>query len=107
MRHISYLADFCSKGGSYKDSEEWKSYYCEPELYYAASKDEILEKSGSLVPSRYIEFVDRDTEMDFQSALIQMSKDFKALNERWEENKKTMLYGAQNEAYMSRSAENG
>lgn len=79
------------KGGSYKDSEEWKSYYCEPELYYAASKDEILEKSGSLVPSRYIEFVDRDTEMDFQSALTQMSKDFKALNERWEENKKTML----------------
>ena len=43
------------------------------------------------MPSRYIEFVDRDAEMDFQSALTQMSKDFKALNERWERNKKTML----------------
>ena len=79
------------KGGSYKEGEEWISNYCEPELYYAASKEEILEKDGSLVPSRYIEFVDRDTELDFQSALTQMSKGFKALNERWEKNKKTML----------------
>ena len=79
------------KGGSVKEGDEWKSVYASPELYYAASKDEILEKNGSLVPSRYIEFVDKDTEMDYQSALSQMSKDFKSLNERWEKNKSTML----------------
>lgn len=65
--------------------------YAEPELYYAAKKDEIAEKNYSLVPSRYIEFVDRDTEMDYNAALAQMSKEFKALNARWEQNKKTML----------------
>ena len=79
------------KGGSYKDGDEWKSNYAKPELYYAASKEEILEKNASLVPSRYIEFVDRDTEIDYQQALSQMSADFKALNERWEKNKKTMV----------------
>lgn len=79
------------KGGSCKVGEKWQSCYCEPELYYAASKDEILEKNSSLVPSRYIEFVDRDTEMDYKAALTQMSADFNALNKRWEENKKTMV----------------
>ena len=79
------------KGGSYKEGDEWKSNYAKPELYYAASKDEILEKNASLVPSRYIEFVDRDTEMDYQAALAQMSADFKVLNERWEKNKNTLL----------------
>ena len=79
------------KGGSTKVDGKWKSLYASPELYYAASKDEILEKNSSLVPSRYIEFVDHDTEMDYQAALSQMSKDFKSLNERWEKNKSTML----------------
>jgi type I restriction enzyme M protein len=74
-----------------REGDGWKSLYASPELYYAASRDEILEKGGSLVPSRYIEFVDRDTEMDYQSALSQMSKDFKTLNERWEKNKSTMV----------------
>lgn len=62
-----------------------------PELYYAAKEEEIAEKSFSLVPSRYIEFVDRDAEMDYQSALLQMSKEYKALNERWEKNKSTLV----------------
>lgn len=77
-------------GGSKKVGDEWQSGYAKPELYYAASRAEIMEKGGSLVPSRYIEFVDRDTEMDYKSALTQMSKEFSALSKRWEENKKTM-----------------
>ena len=79
------------KGGSIKEGEVWRSYYAKPELYYAASREEILEKNASLVPSRYIEFIDRDTEMDYQTALSQMSNDLKALNERWEKNKQMML----------------
>ena len=31
--------------------------YAEPELYYAAHRDEIQKKGYSLVPSRYIEFI--------------------------------------------------
>lgn len=79
------------EGGSYEDCHGWRSDYAHPELYYAASRWEIAEKGYSLVPSRYIEFVDRDTEIDYQEALQAMSKDFKALNERWEKNKETMV----------------
>ena len=64
--------------------------YAKPELYYAAHFDEIKEKNFSLVPSRYIEFVDRDTEMDYKQALTEMSERFDALKERWEENESTL-----------------
>lgn len=65
--------------------------YAKPELYYAAHKEEIAEKGYSLVPSRYIEFVDRDTEMDYETALTEMSKEYKNLLDRWEKNKATMV----------------
>ncbi len=38
--------------------------HAKPELYYAAHLDEIREKGFSLVPSRYIEFVDNEETMD-------------------------------------------
>ena len=65
--------------------------YAKPELYYAAHYDEIEKKGFSLVPSRYIEFVDRDTEMDYQAALTQMSQQFDALKKRWDENESTLV----------------
>lgn len=65
--------------------------YAKPELFYAAHLDEIKEKNFSLVPSRYIEFVDRDTEIDFKQALTEMSEKFDALKERWEENEATLV----------------
>lgn len=65
--------------------------YAKPELYYAAHIDEIREKDFSLVPSRYIEFVDRDTEMDYQAALTEMSKQFDALKKRWDDNESTLV----------------
>ena len=65
--------------------------YAKPELYYAAHLDEIRKKGFSLVPSRYIEFVDRDIEMDYQAALTQMSQQFNALKKRWDENGSTLV----------------
>ena len=65
--------------------------YAQPELYYAAHIDEVREKGFSLVPSRYIEFVDRDTEMDYQAALTQMSKQFDALKKRWDDNESELV----------------
>ncbi len=53
----------------YRDWQEKGGDYAKPELYRAVKKDEIAEKGYSLVPSRYIEFVDRDTELDYKTAL--------------------------------------
>lgn len=65
--------------------------YAETELYYAAHRDEIQEKGYSLVPSRYIEFIDRDTEIDYKSALYEMSHKFDALKKRWDENETELV----------------
>ncbi|MCM1312079.1 MAG: SAM-dependent methyltransferase [Bacteroides sp.] len=65
--------------------------YAEPELYYAAHYYEIQKKGYSLVPSRYIEFVDRDTEMDYKTALSEMSDKFDALKKRWDANETELV----------------
>ena len=43
--------------------------YAEPELYRSVGFDELRENNFSLVPSRYIEFVDRDTNIDYDKVL--------------------------------------
>lgn len=45
------------------------SEYDQPELFHAASRNELKANNWSLTPSRYIRFVDRDLEMDYTSAL--------------------------------------
>ncbi|WP_458399859.1 HsdM family class I SAM-dependent methyltransferase, partial [Mailhella sp.] len=65
--------------------------YAEPELYYAAKLEEIASKDYSLVPSRYIEFVDRDTEIDYKTALASAGAKVRELAERQQENQKNLL----------------
>lgn len=45
------------------------STYAEPELYRSVSLAELAENDYSLVPSRYIEFVDRDQSIDYDKVL--------------------------------------
>lgn len=49
---------------------DWKSTYKDiPEYCYCAGIEEIREKDYTLVPSRYIEFVNRDEEIDFDEKM--------------------------------------
>lgn len=50
-----------------------------PEFCYSASIDELREKDYSLVPSKYIEFVDRDSEVDFDKEMKRIQSDFREL----------------------------
>ncbi len=43
--------------------------YAEPELYRSVGFDEIEQNDFSLVPSRYIEFVDRDKDIDYEKIM--------------------------------------
>lgn len=45
--------------------------YAEPELYRSVSREEIAANDYSLVPSRYIEFVDRDRDIDYDRVLTE------------------------------------
>lgn len=82
------IQDVCA---IYHHWQEQDNPHSKPELYYAAQRFEIEDNNYSLVPSRYIKFVDRDTEMDYQQALQQMSKEYDSLLARWEKNKETMV----------------
>ena len=50
---------------------QWQSNTIEniPELCYSASFDEVVKKDFSLVPSKYIEFVNRDENIDFDEKM--------------------------------------
>ena len=43
--------------------------YAKPELYYVAHIDEVRKKGFSLVPSRYVEFVEKKSEINWRESL--------------------------------------
>ena len=60
--------------------EKYKSSYKNiPELCYSASKEEIVEKDYSLVPSRYIEFKSKDESVDYDSKMNRLQIELKEL----------------------------
>lgn len=50
-----------------------------PEYCYSANFEEIEANNFSLVPSKYIKFIDRDSEIDFDTEMKRIQKDFKTL----------------------------
>jgi len=47
-----------------------------PEFCYSASFDEVVKKDFSLVPSKYIEFVNRDENIDFDEKMQTLKSEF-------------------------------
>lgn len=62
-----------------------------PEYCYSASFEEIQENDFSLVPSKYIEFVDRDSGIDFDSEMKRIQKDFKTLLKEEKESQEQLI----------------
>lgn len=56
-----------------------KTYKNVPEYCYSAGADEIKTKDYSLVPSKYIEFVDRDSGIDFDAEMKRIQQTFKKI----------------------------
>jgi type I restriction enzyme M protein len=50
-----------------------------PEFCYSASFDEVIKKDYSLVPSKYIEFVNRDENIDFDEKMNILKSEFAEL----------------------------
>ena len=57
----------------------WLHYQDIPEYCYAASITEVAKKDFSLVPSKYIEFVNRDENIDFDKKMQAMKTEFAEL----------------------------
>ncbi|MGB3454377.1 MAG: class I SAM-dependent DNA methyltransferase [Moheibacter sp.] len=64
---------------------DWKDNYKDiPEYCYSAKIDEIRKKDYSLVPSKYIEFVNRDADFDFDEEMQKLQTELKELFEEEE-----------------------
>ena len=64
--------------------------YAEPELYRSVGFDELELNKFSLVPSRYIEFKDRDSDIDYHKVLTETASTVSALLKRQQENDETL-----------------
>ncbi|MDA9600329.1 type I restriction-modification system subunit M [Nitrosomonadales bacterium] len=69
-----------------------KSDYMDVAEYcYAAKREEIAAKDYSLVPSKYIEFTNRDENIDFEKKMDDLSKEFSDLLIHEEKSKNELL----------------
>ncbi len=62
-----------------------------PEFCYSASFEEIEKKDFSLVPSKYIEFVNRDENIDFDDKMKSLQTELAELLKAEEQSKKDLL----------------
>ncbi len=62
-----------------------------PEYCYSAHIDEIRSKTFSLVPSKYIEFINRDENIDFDKKMLELKGEFSGLLEQEESSKQDLL----------------
>lgn len=62
-----------------------------PEFCYSAKLPEIVEKDYSLVPSRYIEFVNRDESSDYEETMTQLQSELRDLLIQEQQSKNDLL----------------
>lgn len=64
--------------------------FAEPELYRSVGIDEIKQNGWTLVPSKYIEFIDHDLEIDYPKEMARIQQEMKELMQREKESKKML-----------------
>lgn len=62
-----------------------------PEFCYSATLKEVEQKDFSLVPSKYIEFINRDESIDFDEKMILLKEEFTNLLQAENESKNDLL----------------
>jgi type I restriction enzyme M protein len=62
-----------------------------PEYCYSAQFNQLQANDYSLVPSKYIEFVDRDSGIDFDSEMKRIQNDFKTLLKEEKESQEQLI----------------
>ncbi|WP_417620061.1 N-6 DNA methylase [Oceanihabitans sediminis] len=71
---------------------DWKTTYKDvPEYCQSVHFDTIVENDFSLIPSKYIEFVDGDSNIDFDTEMKRIQKDFKELLKEEKESQEQLI----------------
>ena len=74
-----HRADITSTFHTWQDTCANGEYQDIPEYCYSATLEEIRAKDYSLVPSKYIEFVNRDEKIDFDDKMTALQEEFSEL----------------------------
>ena len=69
------------------------THYEAPELYRSVGMDEIEQNGWSLIPSKYIEFIDHDLDIDFHAEMLRIQKEMQEVM-RSEQESQAMLKDA-------------
>ena len=67
------------------------SHYEVPELYRSVGMKEIEKQNWSLVPSKYIQFIDHDLEIDFPAEMRRIQAEMKAVMQQEKESQAMLL----------------
>jgi type I restriction enzyme M protein len=78
----SNLHSWQQNSGNYQDT---------PEFSYSATIEEIEKKDFSLVPSKYIEFINRDENIDFEKKMTELQGEFSDLLKAEKQSKQDLL----------------
>lgn len=62
-----------------------------PELYRSVGLKEIEDHGWSLVPSKYIEFIDHDLEIDYPTEMARIQEEMKAIMKQEKESQKLLI----------------
>lgn len=85
------IADFAQNFHSWQREGYKDLYHDEPEYCYSASLEEIAAKNYSLVPSKYIEFKNRDEQIDFDTKMKALQTELSDLLKQEEDSKQEVL----------------
>jgi type I restriction enzyme M protein len=81
----------CTTYHNWQQTDFEKTYQNTPEYCYSATLDEVSAKDYSLVPSKYIEFVNRDENIDFDEKMKSLQAEFAELLKAEEQSKSDLL----------------
>lgn len=83
-----------------RQTKEYETEYKNiPEFCYSAKLDEIEKKDFSLVPSKYIEFINRDENIDFDEKMVSLQSEFTELLKEEVKSKDDLLLVFKNLGY--------
>jgi len=85
------IADITSTYHTWQQTVFETDYNDTPEYCYSAKKDEVEKKDYSLVPSKYIEFVNRDENINFGEKMTALQSEFTEILKTEEESKNELL----------------
>lgn len=92
-KFVQFSEDHISKiSKTYHDWQQSNAAYEDVAEYtYSASLEEIRKRDYSLVPSKYIEFINRDENIDFGDKMTALQSEFSELLQSEEQSKKDLL----------------